>query len=227
MNHNRTKQAKSATLDLGTLQGSGSRKNSVGQNNKSDLFQFSLANRSSFSASLTNLKANADLKLLNGSRAEIATSAKRGKQAEQIALTLEPGTYYIKINVVKKGATPFELSYSATPVSSSPAPVTNSPAPVTSSPAPSVGINPVNTLPGRTENDYASLAVAANLAALDFFNNGNPLSYKRFNGINELLAGYAGEGDDLALKYFQLAINAETAAQASAALRNAIRRSIF
>ena len=184
MNQHWTNQAKGTTLNLGSLQGAGSRKNSVGQKNKSDLFQFSLANRSSFSASLTNLKANADLKLLNGSKAELATSTKRGKQPEQVALTLEPGTYYIKVNVVKKGATPFALRYSATPSSSSPTPVPSSSAPSVGKPS------SVNPLSGRTEADYASLAVQAYTDAIDFYSNGNPLGYTRFNAINDILRGY-------------------------------------
>ncbi len=200
MNHHRTNQAKGTTVNLGSLQGAGSRKNSVGQKNKSDLFQFSLANRSSFSASLTNLKANADLKLLNGNRAELATSTQRGKKPEQIALTLEAGTYYIKVNVVKKGETPFALSYSATPISSSPAPGISSPAPTVGRPS------------GRTESDYASLAVQAVTNASDFYSNGNPLGYTRFNAINDILEGYAIQGDDLALQYLKVALNGENEA---------------
>ena len=197
MTHNRSNQAKGTTLNLGSLSGTGSRKNSVGQKNKSDLFQFSLTNRSSFSTSLTNLKANADLKLLNGSKAELATSAKRGNQPEQISLMLEPGTYYIKVNVVKKGETPFALSYSATPISSNPAPGVGRPL-------------------GRTESDYASLAVQAFTNAIDFYSNGNPLGYTRFNAINDILQGYANQGDDLALQYLKVALDGENGAAVAA-----------
>lgn len=204
MIHHRSNQTKGRALDLGSLTGTGSRKNSVGQKNKSDLFQFSLANRSSFSASLTNLKANADLKLLNGSKAELATSTERGKQPEQITLTLEPGTYYIKVNVVKKGATPFALSYSATPISSSPAPGA-------SSPAPGVGQSSSgNSLSGRTEFDYAVLVNQAQTAAFDFYDNGNALGYNRFNAINDTLRNYALQGDTLALEYYKQALDVET-----------------
>lgn len=203
MNYHRTNQVKGTTLNLGSLQGAGSRKNSVGQKNKSDLFQFSLANRSSFSASLTNLKANADLKLLNVSRAEIATSTKRGKQPEQIALTLEPGTYYIKVNVVKKGATPFALNYSATPISSNPAPGVEQP-------------SSVNSLSGRTEFDYTVLVNQAQNAAFDFYENGNELGYTRFNAINNILRDYAIQGDSLALEYYKQALDVENFAATAA-----------
>jgi hypothetical protein len=183
----RAKQAKDITANLGSLTGAGTRKNSVSAKNKSDLFQFSLPMRGSFSAALTNLKANANLKLLDSSRTAVAASNERGTKSEEFSAVLEPGTYYIQVKAVGKGSTPFTLSYNLT----------------TDSNQPTVNVVSFNTLPGRTSNDYFKLATLAKDAIYEFYLNENIPAYTLFSNISSQFARYADQGDLLALEYLK------------------------
>jgi Bacterial pre-peptidase C-terminal domain len=195
MNFSQIKQAKGITENLGSLKAGGTRKNSVGAGNKYDLFQFSLPTRSSFSATLANLKADANLTLLNSNRAPLAASKKRGTQAEAFSTVLEPGTYYIQVKAIGKGTTPFTLSYNLT----------------TDDTQIPVNADSFNTLPGRTSRDYFRLATLARDAIYEFYLGDNIIStyttntsaYTLFSGIGYQFATYADQGDRLALTYLQ------------------------
>jgi hypothetical protein len=190
MKPSNTKQATRVTADLGSLTGAGTRKNSVSAKNKSDLFQFSMLTRGTFSAELSNLKANADLTLLNSNRAPIAASHNRGKKAERISTTLGPGTYYIKVNVLKKGSTSFSLGYNATSDSTS------------------SGTGSGKTV-GLPESDYVALTALAQNGANDYYLNGIPSGYTLFKNVNNLLITYYNQGDTIALEYYKQAKMAE------------------
>jgi Bacterial pre-peptidase C-terminal domain len=185
MNYFSKAQTKSITANLGQVFGSGSRRNSVSRKNKSDLFEFSLKNRTMFSSSLTSLRNNADLRILDSNFKSVAVSNNRGKKAEQISTLLQPGTYYLQVNSSKRSSTPFSLDYTA-----------------------------INTLPGRTEQEYSNMALSAQSAAFDYYFSGIASGRTRCQAINDTFIRYAGQGDSIALEYYKLASKAEIDAYA-------------
>lgn len=85
----------------------------VGKQDKIDFYKFTLARSSNIALSLTRLKANADVTLLNNSGVTIASSNQLKKLPESIATTLEAGTYYIRVNR-RQGNTRYKLEITAT-----------------------------------------------------------------------------------------------------------------
>jgi hypothetical protein len=106
---------------LGVLNGNRSFKNALRRRERADLYQFSLSNRSNFSAQLNKLKTNANLELLNQNRNLIGASRKPGKQAETIPSLLDAGVYYLRV-VRRGGDTAYKMALSAAPVPQAPIP---------------------------------------------------------------------------------------------------------
>lgn len=91
-------------------------KNLVGQSDRIDFYKFRASEQIDFTLDLTGLKANANVRLLNANRGAIASSNKPGKQAEDIAATLEAGLYYVEVRFAdRRGNTRYNLRTSATP----------------------------------------------------------------------------------------------------------------
>ena len=87
----------------------------LGQLDRVDFYRFTASSQVDFSLSLSGLKANANVRLLNGSLAPISIANRPGNQTEQISATLESGTYYIQVQFVgRRGNTRYNLSTSAT-----------------------------------------------------------------------------------------------------------------
>jgi hypothetical protein len=104
--------------NIGTLIGAGASSGELGKSAPSNFFKFKLSSRSSFSTTLSQLKANADLTLLNGRGKPILLSSHPGKSQETILpMALKPGTYYIRVNAVGKANTRYTLTYDAAPAS--------------------------------------------------------------------------------------------------------------
>lgn len=104
-------------VNLSELSSSLSRKGSVGRQDKVDFFKFSVTGQKSFSATLTKLKENVDLALLNGQGTVIARSQKPGKKAEAINTVLDGGTFYLQVKSrTARPSTPYRLTLVATPV---------------------------------------------------------------------------------------------------------------
>lgn len=70
---------------------------SIGGNDASDYFRASLKSRTSVELSLTGLKQDANLQLLQKSGKVIKQSNKKGKSDEAIKLTLDSGVYYFHV----------------------------------------------------------------------------------------------------------------------------------
>lgn len=158
-------------------------KNFVGKADQVDFFQIRLSNRSSVSLRLDQLKANADLRLLNGRGGLIAQSRKGGKKPEQIATALDAGVYYIRVNR-RSGDTKYRLRTSAVVVSNS------------------SGENPVlepgNTL--TTARDLGTLSAQQTIG--DFVGIGDDTDYYKFtlNQIQQLSATLTGTTESTALQ---------------------------
>jgi hypothetical protein len=106
--------------------------NTIGKPDRTDFIKFNLISRSSFQTTLSKLKANADLALINNSGQVLLRSNKTGKKNEAIATTLEAGTYFLKITSGSpQDQTSYRLQLSAAPNSSpSPSPILPNAAPV-------------------------------------------------------------------------------------------------
>jgi hypothetical protein len=101
-------------FNAGTLSSSHSFKDFVGSSDTSDVYKVNLSASSGFKAALSNLSANANLKLFNSSGAMLRSSSASGSNAEAINMTsLAPGTYYIRIDRTS-GDTNYNLSFSTT-----------------------------------------------------------------------------------------------------------------
>jgi Bacterial pre-peptidase C-terminal domain len=95
--------------------------------NKNDFFRFVLNGRSSISLSLSKLKANANLQLLNDSgQVILQTSTKGGKSDKAINTELDAGNYHIRVYSGGKGQsgqgvrTRYRLQAAATAIASLP-----------------------------------------------------------------------------------------------------------
>lgn len=80
----------------------------VGETSPSRSYRLRLTQRSSLNLSLSNLKADADLSLVNRTGQVIGKSAHNGSSKESIAQTLEPGTYYVRVDR-QQGKTRYRL----------------------------------------------------------------------------------------------------------------------
>ncbi len=94
--------------NIGLLTSSRSFNDSVSSRDRVDFYRFRVSARSSFSLALTGLRANANVKLLNGARQVIATSELPGTEAESIRRNLLAGTYYIQV-LQRRGNTSYRL----------------------------------------------------------------------------------------------------------------------
>jgi hypothetical protein len=99
--------------NLREITGTKTVKGFVGKQDKIDIYQFTLRRSSNVALSLSQLKANADLSLLNRSGAVLANSKQLKKLPESIATTLEAGSYYLRVNR-RDGNTRYKLTLAAT-----------------------------------------------------------------------------------------------------------------
>ncbi|MBD1853090.1 cadherin-like domain-containing protein [Leptolyngbya sp. FACHB-711] len=84
-----------------------------GRGDAFDDFRLNVTNRSSFTANLKGLKANADLSLFDGQGKLLQKSQRLGQQAERINVNeLLPGTYFLRVKGNKQSATGYRLSMS-------------------------------------------------------------------------------------------------------------------
>ncbi|WP_427162743.1 pre-peptidase C-terminal domain-containing protein [Aliinostoc sp. HNIBRCY26] len=83
--------------DIGTLSGSQSFNDFVGNIDSDDYYRFSVNVTSSFSLSLSNLIDNADVQLLNSTGTVISSSTLSGSSNETINTKLDVGTYHIRV----------------------------------------------------------------------------------------------------------------------------------
>lgn len=83
-------------------------------------YQLQLNQRSSVHLSLSGLKANANLSLINSNGKTLHQSARGGTSKEAITRTVEPGTYYVRVSR-QAGATRYKLSIDVDSVGQAPA----------------------------------------------------------------------------------------------------------
>jgi Bacterial pre-peptidase C-terminal domain len=110
---NQTDNSLSTARNLGTLSGTRTYQDWVGDSDANDYYQLSVGDRSTFNLTLSNLTADADVQLLNRNGAIVQTSSNSNTAAESIRMTLDAGTYYIRVYPYS-GSTQYTLNLSAT-----------------------------------------------------------------------------------------------------------------
>ncbi len=102
-------------FNIGTLDKTATFRESLGSaNDLEDDYQFTLSADSSLSLTLSGLRADVDLQLLNSSGAVIQTSAIAGNSAESISSgSLSAGTYYVRLCLKGSGITGYTLDLAA------------------------------------------------------------------------------------------------------------------
>ena len=94
-------------------------------NDEFDSYRFTLTRSRSMRFELTNLSANANLRIFNASGNQIAASSRRGTAIDSIQRTFARGTYYIHVDAATSGRTiSYRLGYGP-PGWSAPGPVVN------------------------------------------------------------------------------------------------------
>jgi hypothetical protein len=112
--------------DLQSISGKRTLKGFVGKADRLDFYKFTLLRSSNFTASLSKLKADANLALLDQSGAVLSSSMRKGKVAESVSATLEAGAYYLRVNR-RKGDTRYRLTVNANDFSANPVAPTTEP----------------------------------------------------------------------------------------------------
>ena len=101
-------------FNLGTLNGTRSLSNFVGNTDPNDYYRLDLSAPSNLNIVLNGLSADATLQLFNSSYSQIGRSAQLGTLAESINLTaLAAGTYYVQVSQAS-GDTNYTLNLSST-----------------------------------------------------------------------------------------------------------------
>jgi hypothetical protein len=100
-------------------------RDAVSNANRVDRYRFTLSNKSSFNLTLSNLKANADVALLNNQNKVVQSSRLPGKRNETIDIpSLGKGTYYIQVSR-RSGRTSYQLRVNTQEITVEPPPPPN------------------------------------------------------------------------------------------------------
>jgi Bacterial pre-peptidase C-terminal domain len=99
---------------IGALNGLQTFRDSVGQRDKNDFYTFTLNQRSSLNLSLSKLKNNVDVTLMQNGQT-LLKSARPKNKPEAIGTLLEPGTYHIRVSA-KRGDSKYQLKLGASPL---------------------------------------------------------------------------------------------------------------
>jgi Bacterial pre-peptidase C-terminal domain len=139
--------------NVGILNGIKTFRDSVGRKDKNDFYTFTLTQRSSFALSLSQLKDNVDVALIQSGQT-IFKSAKPKRKKEAIdAPLLEAGTYYVRVSA-KSNSSQYRLKLTASTVFSTPDPFIPTP----DSPIPPP-VNPLPIIPAFTSRLLSTSAL--------------------------------------------------------------------
>ncbi|MBD1895741.1 SBBP repeat-containing protein [Coleofasciculus sp. FACHB-129] len=106
----------STAHNLGTLVGTQTFSNFVGDADIQDYYRFSVDVKSELRVLLNGLSANANLELLNSSGITLLKSQNTGDASDLITTTVNPGTYYLRVNSGSTGAnTNYTMNITSTP----------------------------------------------------------------------------------------------------------------
>src|SRR4051812_8478463 len=86
-----------AALNIGSMSGVHRYTDSLSGKDRADYLKFDVANRGNINITLSGMKANIDIQLLNSSGQQLATSDNGGKSADRISRFINNGSYFIRI----------------------------------------------------------------------------------------------------------------------------------
>ncbi|MGK7921220.1 MAG: lectin like domain-containing protein [Trichodesmium sp.] len=99
--------------NLGVLKDDEKLQEFVGKSDKKDFYKFRVKEKTDVDIELRGLSGNADLYLLNNKGKVIEKSVKGGKKVEDIERTLNPGSYYVRVQSKGKANANYTLSLDA------------------------------------------------------------------------------------------------------------------
>jgi uncharacterized protein YkwD len=100
-----------AAKQLTSQEGSSSYTGSVGKNKAERLYRLNISRSSNLGLSITGLKADANLELLNGKGKVLNRSTQKGRLSESITQTVSEGIYFVRVSR-RRGKTHYKLSLS-------------------------------------------------------------------------------------------------------------------
>jgi hypothetical protein len=109
-----------AARDLGTLRGSVTFQDFVGQADTADYYRFRVDAPSSFSLRMDGMSADADVRLLDSNGGVVASSTNGGANPEAIDRVLGTGTYFVFVNPFGGANTNYRLALNAAAQQQSP-----------------------------------------------------------------------------------------------------------
>ncbi len=133
-------------------------RDSLSPTDRDDFFRFVVNTRSSFSGQVFGIPrgSNFDFQIQNARGRNIARSARRNNQSENINVTLDPGTYFARV-FWRQGQGPYQMRLSLNPADSVGQPGTDPPGGNGSSPGGGNGSGPGGgNGPDRGGNDFSS-----------------------------------------------------------------------
>ncbi|MBD2461813.1 SBBP repeat-containing protein [Oscillatoria sp. FACHB-1407] len=152
-----------------------------------DYFRFNVSSQSNLTLSLTNLRANADVFLLDSRGRLIKASTKGGTRSELIQTILNADTYFVRI-LRRSGTTRYTLQLNSAVLAPSPNPnPTPSPSP-TQNPTPSPSPSPTSASQ-RTQEWIRQIPTDNPAAATAAFNYSGGLAIDSFG--NTFVSGYS------------------------------------
>jgi hypothetical protein len=176
----------------------------IGGSDKRDYYKFELNNRSSFSLSLSKLKTDVDIFLLNGNGQLLQKSTQKGKKKESIQVDLEAGIYYLRVKG-RKSLTSYTLRTSATlisagtVVSSLPSPVPGSvPVPNPTPIPPKVGSSTATAYDFGMLN--GSVTYNDSIHSATDFHSYHKFSLNQGSRVTAILTGLVGNDNGVAME---------------------------
>jgi hypothetical protein len=114
--------SQSTAFNLGDLSGAinCNTTDSISASNSNDFYRFSLAKSSSFNIALSNLRADADVELLDASGSLVSRSTNGGAASELISRSLNSGTYFVRVYGYNNADTSYTLNLSGSGLNSDP-----------------------------------------------------------------------------------------------------------
>lgn len=101
-------------INLRSIVGLSTIRASIGGTDSADRYRFSVASKGNVNVLLNGLVADADLQLLNANGQVIRQSTRDGRTAEKLSLSLDKGTYYLRVvQATKASATSYVLKIQA------------------------------------------------------------------------------------------------------------------
>ena len=157
--------------DLGSLRGTQSLRDAVGNGDLRDVFRFDIDETSHVDFTLTGLSADVDLHLYSHTGVKLASSNRPGRSAEQLRAWIAKGSYYLVVDAYRGAKSAYDLRLTSSldrlprtpgaPISPDPSPPESAPTDPDASNDPPVDSPAPDVRPGSPQQDPESEPRAA------------------------------------------------------------------